>query len=195
MYVRLAFAVAAHLEPEILLVDEVLAVGDAAFQKKCLGKMESVGREGRTVLFVTHNMPAITRLCPRAILLDEGQVIADGETREVIGRYLNAGRVESGGMEWLRADEAPGDATARLKHVRVSDQQGNPKTLFTMRESIAVEVKYWVLAGNYPVLPMIQVVNQDGHSVFVSAANHDPAYRSRRASPASSPAAASSRAT
>ena len=177
MYLRLAFAVAAHLDPEILLVDEVLAVGDDRFQKKCLGKMESVGREGRTVIFISHNMPAVTRLCPRAILLEEGRVIADGEAREVIGRYLNAGRVESGGMEWLSADEAPGDATARLKHVRVSDAQGNLKTLFTMRETIAVEVEYWLLRGTYPVLPMIQVVNQDGHSVFVSAANHDPAYR------------------
>ena len=177
MYLRLAFAVAAHLDPEILLVDEVLAVGDDRFQKKCLGKMESVGREGRTVLFVSHNMPAVTRLCPRAILLDEGRMVADGETREVISRYLNAGRVESGGMEWLSADEAPGDATARLKQVRVSDAQGSAKTLFSMREAIAVEVEYWLLAGGYPVLPMIQVVNQDGHSVFVSAANHDPAYR------------------
>src|SRR6266850_572767 len=91
MYLRLAFAVAAHLEPEILLVDEVLAVGDAAFQKKCLSKMQDVGRQGRTVLFVSHNMPAVTRLCPRTILLDQGRVLFDGPSSEVVGAYLNSG--------------------------------------------------------------------------------------------------------
>ncbi len=91
MYVRLAFAVAAHLEPEILLVDEVLAVGDATFQKKCLNKMQDVGREGRTVFFVSHNMPAITRLCQRAILLNEGHILCDGPSHQVVGTYLNSG--------------------------------------------------------------------------------------------------------
>jgi len=90
MYVRLAFAVAAHLEPEILLVDEVLAVGDAAFQKKCLEKMEHVAKEGRTVLFVSHNMSSMARLCPRAILLRQGRVSAVGETSEVVRVYLRA---------------------------------------------------------------------------------------------------------
>jgi lipopolysaccharide transport system ATP-binding protein len=89
MYVRLAFAVAAHLEPEILIVDEVLAVGDAAFQKKCLGKMEDVGKEGRTVLFVSHNMNVITRLCQRAVLLSAGQVVVRGAAEEVVQHYLN----------------------------------------------------------------------------------------------------------
>jgi len=88
MYLRLAFAVAAHLEPEVLMVDEVLAVGDAEFQKKCLGKMGSVAREGRTVLFVSHDMNAVRRLCPRTILLDGGRVLADGNTFELIQRYL-----------------------------------------------------------------------------------------------------------
>jgi len=90
MYVRLAFAVAAHLEPEILLVDEVLAVGDAAFQKKCLGKMERVATEGRTVLFVSHNMSSVLRLCPRAILLRQGRVSSVGVTSEVVRDYLRA---------------------------------------------------------------------------------------------------------
>src|SRR5437762_1395373 len=84
MYMRLAFAVAAHLEPEILLVDEVLAVGDAAFQKKCLGKMADVAKEGRTVLFVSHNMTAVNQLCPRAIMITDGQVVRDGRTPEVV---------------------------------------------------------------------------------------------------------------
>src|SRR5829696_3051771 len=88
MYLRLAVAVAAHLEPEILLVDEVLAVGDAAFQKKCMGKMEEVAREGRTVVFVSHNMDAIRRLCAHTLLLDHGQVVARGDSESVIARYL-----------------------------------------------------------------------------------------------------------
>lgn len=88
MYVRLAFAVAAHLEPEILVVDEVLAVGDAGFQKKCLGKMGEVAKEGRTVLFVSHNMAAVQQLCSRALLLDKGSLIKEGEVAEVIGHYL-----------------------------------------------------------------------------------------------------------
>lgn len=89
MYVRLAFAVAAHLEPEILIVDEVLAVGDAEFQKKCLGKMKDVSGQGRTVLFVSHNMPAVKTLCTRAILLDKGGIIQDGTVNNVIEKYLN----------------------------------------------------------------------------------------------------------
>ncbi|HEY0100879.1 MAG TPA: ABC transporter ATP-binding protein, partial [Pyrinomonadaceae bacterium] len=91
MYLRLAFAVAAHLEPEILIVDEVLAVGDARFQRKCLNKMQDVGQQGRTVLFISHSMAAITRLCQRAILLNEGQVIADGPSDRVVSTYLHSG--------------------------------------------------------------------------------------------------------
>ena len=92
MYVRLAFAVAAHLEPEILLVDEVLAVGDYDFQKKCLGKMGEVGREGRTVLLVSHNMPSILNLCPRAVLLHEGCIVQDGPATDVVESYIEMGR-------------------------------------------------------------------------------------------------------
>ena len=91
MYVRLAFAVAAHLEPEILVVDEVLAVGDAEFQKKCLGKMDEVARQGRTVLFVSHNMVAIEKLCPRSILVERGRLAFDGRARETVDLYLAAG--------------------------------------------------------------------------------------------------------
>src|SRR5262249_15078765 len=91
MYVRLAFAVAAHLEPEIMLVDEVLAVGDISFQRKCLDKMKDVSQHGRTVLFVSHNMPAITRLCERTILLDEGRVVSDGPSHQVVPAYLRSG--------------------------------------------------------------------------------------------------------
>ena len=94
MKVRLAFSVAAHLEPDILIVDEVLAVGDLAFQKKCLGKMESSVSEGRTILFVSHNMPAVSSLCGRGILIDDGMIVFDGDTEEAIDRYVSSSNVE-----------------------------------------------------------------------------------------------------
>src|SRR5205814_9400377 len=100
MYLRLAFAVAAHLEPEILIVDEVLAVGDAQFQKKCLDKMQEVGKQGRTVLFVSHSMPAVTRLCPTAMLLDAGQLVSSGPSPKVVSLYLRSGLGSTASREW-----------------------------------------------------------------------------------------------
>lgn len=117
MYVRLAFAVAAHLEPEILIVDEVLAVGDAQFQKKCLGKMEEVGREGRTVLFVSHNMTAVLGLCEQGVYLDQGRIMAIGKVSDVVSGYLNAA---SSAGRVLIADR--------------TDRKGNQKLIFTSFE-------------------------------------------------------------
>src|SRR5207247_4497389 len=114
MYMRLAFSVAAYLEPEILLVDEVLAVGDADFQKKCLGRMEELSGTGRTVLFVSHSMPSVLRLCPRVILLDGGHLTADGSGSHVVEEYMGRG----GGAavrEWPDPETAPGDARGRRK--------------------------------------------------------------------------------
>src|SRR6185312_1198028 len=119
MYLRLAFAVAAHLQPEILIVDEVLAVGDAKFQKKCLEKMEDVSRHGRTVLFVSHNMPAVTRLCPRTILLDRGKVLADGPSAEVVTSYLRSGLGTTASRTWT--ERQPGNDVAKLRAARVID--------------------------------------------------------------------------
>src|SRR5690606_1561669 len=123
MKVRLAFAVAAHLEPEILLVDEVLAVGDIAFQKKCLGKMDNVAKEGRTVIFVSHNIASITRLCSRAILLENGRAVMDGPAHEVASVYLNAGEGTAAFRQWDAA-QAPGGDIARLRSVKVIDEDG-----------------------------------------------------------------------
>ena len=120
MYMRLAFAVASHLEPEILLVDEVLAVGDASFQKKCLGKMGRVAREGRTVLFVSHNMSAIRSLCRRAFWLDKGEIVGTGETGQVVSDYIKRGALSTLEREWEDSPVAPGDETARLHHVSVT---------------------------------------------------------------------------
>jgi lipopolysaccharide transport system ATP-binding protein len=128
MYVRLAFAVAAHLEPEILLVDEVLAVGDAEFQKKCLGKMQSVVHEGRTVLFVSHNMAAIKALCPRALLFDGGRLVADGPVDAVVDRYLQFGQSAKPGGEIPDAVPRTGTGEARVRDVRLLDQTGAAQT-------------------------------------------------------------------
>jgi lipopolysaccharide transport system ATP-binding protein len=118
MYLRLAFAVGAHLETEILLVDEVLAVGDARFQEKCLDKMREVGRHGRTVLFVSHNLLAVKRLCERAILVDAGKIWKDGPSEDVVSAYLNAGRDTAARREWPDDANAPGRGVVRLRAVR-----------------------------------------------------------------------------
>ena len=124
MYVRLAFAVAAHLEPDILLVDEVLAVGDAAFQEKCLGKMDEVAGEGRTVLFVSHNMAAVRHLCNRAIMLDSGTLKADGDTDDVLRDYMSTVTAFSGAHEWSEQQTAPHGRHQWLRAVRViQDEQ------------------------------------------------------------------------
>ncbi|MFH0911470.1 MAG: ABC transporter ATP-binding protein [Planctomycetota bacterium] len=171
MYVRLGFAVAAHLEPEILLVDEVLAVGDAAFQKKCLGKMNDVSAShGRTVLFVSHNMPAVQSLCRRCILLDQGGVAADGPTDEVIDRYLRQG-VSSAGSAY----ERPGDAAtgaAYLRTARVSDREGRTIGTARLAEPFAVRMG-WVLEKNVPDLRLsLRINNERGVTIF-SSSIHD----------------------
>ncbi|PYS79823.1 MAG: ABC transporter ATP-binding protein, partial [Acidobacteria bacterium] len=115
MYVRLAFSVAAHLEPEILIMDEVLAVGDAAFQQKCLDKMRDIRGRGHTIFFVSHNLPAVTRLCKRVVLLERGRVVADGAAQEVVNRYLNSSWKAGAEREWTEHGEAPGDSVVRLR--------------------------------------------------------------------------------
>jgi lipopolysaccharide transport system ATP-binding protein len=125
MYVRLAFAVAAHLEPEVLVVDEVLAVGDAAFQKKCLGKMGDVAQQGRTVLFVSHNMNAVQRLCPRAILLERGRLLADGPSEEIITRYWSSGVAAAAPDEWIELSEVHHKGTGQCRIEAIAYTSGN----------------------------------------------------------------------
>lgn len=117
MYLRLAFAVAAHLEPEILIVDEVLAVGDASFQKKCLGKMGDVARQGRTVLFVSHNMDAVQRLCTRTLMLERGRVVAEGLTESVVSRYLSRNQGPAGPETWLNLQNAARSGSGEVRFV------------------------------------------------------------------------------
>src|SRR5207248_1545313 len=145
MYVRLAFAVAAHLEPDILVVDEVLAVGDAEFQKKSLGKMQEIGESGRTVIFVSHNMATVARLCTRALMLDGGRIVAEGVTETVIAEYLRSGSETAGRRVWPDAATAPGDAVARLRHVAVVDGEGRDADAVDLREPVAIEMSFEVL--------------------------------------------------
>ena len=146
MYVRLAFAVAAHLEPEILIVDEVLAVGDAEFQKKCLGKMEDVAGEGRTILFVSHNIAAVRNLCTSGILLGEGAVVARGEAAEVLTLYAGGFGEDCGFMSGeFVADRSPGgggQGAFRLERVRVSGVRSGRLGRADTGEAIAIELCY-----------------------------------------------------
>ena len=130
MRVRLAFAVAAHLEPEILLIDEVLAVGDAEFQKKCINKMEDVGQKGRTVLFVSHNMAAVTRLCQRTIMMENGRIAADGPSHETVSVYLNSKTGTKSSYRWSSNQNAPGNKIVKLRAVNIiSDSHENIETI------------------------------------------------------------------
>jgi lipopolysaccharide transport system ATP-binding protein len=168
MYTRLAFAVAAHLETPILLVDEVLAVGDANFQKKCLGKLHEVGQSGRTVFFVSHSMPMVLRLCSRAILLNEGHIIADGQPADVTRRYLHSEAGSPAERVWPEPRLAPGDATARLQSVRVLNEQGEVCETLDIRQPVQIEVQYWDLQGASRPTVSIHFVNEDGVCLFVS---------------------------
>jgi lipopolysaccharide transport system ATP-binding protein len=142
MYVRLAFAVAAHLEPEILLVDEVLAVGDASFQRKCIGKMGDVSRQGRTIVFVSHNMIALRKLCTKAVWLEGGEVVERGEAGSVIDHYLQKNTGMNLESVWEDELTAPGDERVRLRSVRVIPQ-ADPGEPITVHTPLQIEFTYW----------------------------------------------------
>jgi lipopolysaccharide transport system ATP-binding protein len=178
MYLRLAFAVAAHLEPEILIVDEVLAVGDARFQKKCLNKMQDVGQKGRTVLFVSHNMHAITRLCERAILLEEGRVLQDGPSPQVVRTYMSNGSNTAAERCWPDPKLAPGGEVARLRAVRVRTEGNKITDVVDIRQPVGIEMEYDVLKANSLLLPNFGFFNEEGVLVFM-ALDVDPTWRRR----------------
>jgi lipopolysaccharide transport system ATP-binding protein len=178
MYLRLAFAVAAHMEPEILIVDEVLAVGDERFQKRCLSKMENVAQHGRTVLFVSHDMPAIVRLCKRAILLDGGRLQRDGSSHSVVSAYLNSGLGTTAAKEWPDPAKAPGGHVARLRAVRVRNEDGQISDCMDIRRPVQVEMEYEVITEGYVLLPYYEFFNEEGVYVFATA-ELNPAWRGR----------------
>lgn len=144
MYLRLAFAVAAHLEPEILIVDEVLAVGDAGFQQKCLGKMGAVAKEGRTVLFVSHNLGAITQLCGRAVQLEKGRLKRSGSAGEVVSAYLSSVAGTELKSSWSDESSKPNGADVRFKSARLLSSDEQPLSMTSFHESLQAEIVYEV---------------------------------------------------
>jgi len=171
MYVRLAFSVAAHLEPEILVVDEVLAVGDAQFQKKCLGKMEHVSnREGRTVLFVSHNMSAMQALCNKGVLLDRGQLKFEGQMGDTITHYLKQFTETKRKVEWP-LEEAPGNDQARLLRAEVNSVYHNKNVnFFEEGDPVELEFVFWNnKEGNTPLDITFHLQDELGHTVFVGS--------------------------
>ena len=164
MYVRLAFAVAAHLDPEILIVDEVLAVGDAEFQKRCLGKMGEVSKSGRTILFVSHNMAAVKSLCNNAILLHNGIVSHTGTAEEVINTYLSSAGEERHEIHWNDETTAPGSEIAKLKSVRlVGPSNKGPIDVTT---DLKVFVEFYCLKGDEPLNLVIRLFTVAGECIF-----------------------------
>jgi lipopolysaccharide transport system ATP-binding protein len=166
MYVRLAFSVAAHLEPEIMLVDEVLAVGDAEFQQRCLGRMEDMSGAGRTVLFVSHNMHAINQLCDRAILLERGSIAVEGQPSDVVTQYLHSAHGSAAGRDWPDLASAPGDDLVRLRSVRVVDEDGDTVETADVRRPVGIEIGFRVLRNGRPVFPKIKVRDRQGDIAF-----------------------------
>jgi len=167
MYMRLAFSVAAHLDPEVLIVDEVLAVGDFNFQRKCLNKMRDVGRSGRTVLFVSHDMQAMTRLCSRVIWLKNGQIVQDGEAKLIVGQYLHEQSKTGAEKRWDPHD-APGDETARLLSVRICDDTSATISNVDIRKPVTIEMGYEVLSGGKILIPSMHFYNSNGVCIFIS---------------------------
>jgi len=178
MRVRLAFAVAAHLDPEILIIDEVLAVGDAEFQRKCLNKMQDVGQAGRTVLFVSHNMPAVTRMCERVILLNAGRVMIDGTAHDVVSAYLRGNQGSSAQRVWEEPDDAPGREIARLLAVRVRDVNNNITDSIDIRKPVSIEFEFEVLKSGHVLMPMFSLWNDEGVKVLMSV-DLDKTWRKR----------------
>jgi ABC-type polysaccharide/polyol phosphate transport system ATPase subunit len=158
MYVRLAFAVAAHLEPDILIVDEVLAVGDVEFQKKCLGKMDEVTQGGRTILFVSHNMNSIQQLCSQAVVLNSGKVDMIGPMINAIGHYMKVTKYQQGERVWDTPDQ-PGNDIVRLVAMRVKDQGRKIAAEFDVRTPFEIEVDYRVLREGYQICAVLELLS------------------------------------
>ena len=165
MYVRLAFAVAAHLEPEILFVDEVLSVGDAEFQRRCLGRMEELANTGRTVVFVSHALPSVAQLCDRAIWIDGGRLVGDGTAPETIANYLHQTHATGTERVW-EDDAAPGNELARIRAIKALAHEGMPPGIVDVRQPIGIEIVFDVLRDGKPLFPKIKVLDPEGAIAF-----------------------------
>jgi lipopolysaccharide transport system ATP-binding protein len=180
MQVRLAFAVAAHLETDILIVDEVLSVGDAAFQKKCLGKMSEVASGGRTVLVVSHNMTLVKTLCQRSILLDNGKVVEDGPTHQVIQKYLGLSAGTSAEAKWDDVNHAPGDDIVRMLAVRAKNIKGEIKTEFNIKEPVQIEIEFQILRDGSIIDNALMFKNESEVPLFTSINHTDTEWYQRK---------------
>ena len=180
MYVRLAFAVAAHLNPEILVVDEVLAVGDAQFQKKCLGKMgEVASQEGRTVLFVSHNMTAVQSLCSRAIWLESGALRADGAAKEVVPQYLKTSFAARYEQTWDDPSSSPGNAKVKLRRVAVRPERRSEIDLIDTHTPLVLEFEYWNFVEGARLNLSVVVKSEEGFPLFNTAPTEEPMWHGR----------------
>lgn len=178
MFMRLAFSVAAHLEPEILIVDEVLAVGDIKFQKKSLNKMRDVSQSGHTVLFVSHDMSAITRLCDRAIWLNGGELVSSGKAESIVAEYLQEQSRLGSIRTWDDPERMPGNEITRLRQVRVRDEDGKTVSSVDIRRPVSVEMTYDVLQSGKVLAPNIHFYNDRGICLFISV-DVDPEWRQK----------------
>jgi lipopolysaccharide transport system ATP-binding protein len=193
MQVRLAFAVAAHLQPEILLVDEVLAVGDAEFQAKCLGKMQDVTREGRTIIFVSHNLAAVRSLCSRALLLEKGKLVFDGPTEDAVARYIGRSGDRSRAVvegeqlaERLAKERVYGAAPSfECTRVAVLDEQGQPSSSFGSDEEITVAVDYTVLRALASLRVLVTLTDGNQAVILRTETIDDPSLEGVRLEPGS----------
>lgn len=172
MYVRLAFAVAAHLDPDILIVDEVLAVGDAEFQKKCLGKMKDVSaRKGRTIIFVSHNMQALNSLCSKAIWLNKGSIEASGETQTVINNYLSAYQKKMLKQEWCVAKEAPGNSDIKMLSVELIPHLPDPLDPIDIRTPLTVRFSFHNSSDRVNLSTGLHLFTLSGECIFDVCSN------------------------
>jgi lipopolysaccharide transport system ATP-binding protein len=167
MYMRLAFAVAAHLEPEILLVDEVLAVGDAEFQKKCLGKMGDVANAGRTVLFVSHNMSAVQSLCKTALQLESGHIVQTGDSKSVVSAYLASSGKISSAMVWCD-ESAPGNEEIRLKSIGACMEGRNDSGVYQSQKNIYVEMRFTANKSHSALCVGFDLLSPHGETILRS---------------------------
>jgi len=174
MYVRLAFAVAAHLEPEILLIDEVLAVGDAAFQKKCLGKINDISGEGRTILFVSHNMIAVEGLCQRVIWLDKGKLIADDKSATVVSQYLRTAVSDLTERSWTDLESAPGNDQVRIVSAAIKKIGDETDPTITVCTPFDIEVEFHNLVPGTYLHLSLHIYNQQGIRLFNTGPLDEP---------------------
>lgn len=180
MYVRLAFSIAAHLEPEILIVDEVLAVGDIAFQKRCLGKLSDIATQGRTVLFVSHNMSAINRLCERGILLDHGRLVIDGKVNDVIREYLKDDQSFSQGL-WTNQEVNQANEVS-VERIEILNPNNEATTQFNFDEDIHVRMTYRTRLNRSEFVMGVALADAQGNDLFSSFDTDDKTLRDYRPS-------------